>query len=265
MTTEYRFNTLEDFLISRPLNVDVELDDGWGAKFPVKGIELDATVLFADIAGFTRRTADMAPVEVLIFVNNFFSWVTAEAIKKAPCIVDKYIGDEVMLLFSKEFGSEDPFVDALRTARRMSDKDVLSFCPHLGLASGRVIAGYVGTPVKYNASLFGKAVNLAARCAAIRSDDPKFSGTIVFPAEEWQDRNLNDVFTPEVREHPTEGRIERPHGWSLCEPREVDVKNMGKIVVREIGNALNWMPRQSAADRAREAFDTIKNEGCYKG
>lgn len=108
-------------------------------------------------------------------------------------------------------------------------------------------------------------MNVAARCAAIRSDDPKFSGTIVFPAEEWQARNLNDVFTPEVREHPTEGQIERPHGWSLGEPREVEVKNMGKLVVREIGNTLNWMPGQSAADRAREAFDTIKSEGCYKG
>jgi len=80
MQTKYKYNTLEDFLISHPLNIDVERDDGWGAKFPIKGIEIDATVLFADITSFTKRTSDLSPTETLIFVNNFFSWITAEAI-----------------------------------------------------------------------------------------------------------------------------------------------------------------------------------------
>ena len=95
METRYTYNTLEDFLISHPLDVDTEMDDGWGAKFPIKGIELEATVLFADISGFTRRTADLRSTETLRFVNNFFSWITAEAIKDRPCIVDKYIGDGI--------------------------------------------------------------------------------------------------------------------------------------------------------------------------
>jgi class 3 adenylate cyclase len=263
MGIKYRFNTLEDFLISRPLNVDVELDDGWGARFPVKGIEFDATVLFADISAFTRRTAEMSPVEVLIFVNNFFSWITAEAIKDAPCIVDKYIGDEVMIVFSKEFGSEDPFVDALRTARQMSDRDAHAFCPHTGIASGRVIAGYVGTPIKYDASIFGKPVNLASRCASIRPAGC-FSSTIVFPAEEWMDRSLEEVFTPEVYRHPRKGKVELPHAWRLCDPRVVDIKNMGTLTVREIGNTAPWIPEQSAADRARELFETIQREGHYR-
>ena len=109
MEIKYEYKTLEDYLISHPLTVNTELDDGGGAYYPVKGIELEATILFADISGFSRRTFDMSPIETLVFTNNFFSWITAEAIIGKPCIIDKYIGDEIMLLFSKEFGSDDPF------------------------------------------------------------------------------------------------------------------------------------------------------------
>ena len=69
-----------------------------------------------------------------------------------------------MIVFSKEFGSDDPFVDAVQGARWMSENDAHSFCPHIGLASGKVIVGYVGTPLKYNCSVFGAPVALAALC-----------------------------------------------------------------------------------------------------
>jgi class 3 adenylate cyclase len=55
------------------------LDDGWGAQFAVKGRELEATILFADIADFSGRTADLTPTETLAYVNNFFAWISAEA------------------------------------------------------------------------------------------------------------------------------------------------------------------------------------------
>src|SRR5271165_3634614 len=113
MSVKYRYNSLEDFLTSNPLTVDGQVDDGWGAMFPVKGREIDATILFSDISGFSRRTLDLSPTETLIFVNNFFSWISAEALRGQPGIVDKYIGDEIMVVFSKEFGSDDPFADAV--------------------------------------------------------------------------------------------------------------------------------------------------------
>lgn len=263
-SVRYKFNTLEDFLISRSLTVDGELDDGWGAIFPIKGIELKATVLFADISGFTRATQDLSPTETLIFVNNFFSWISAEAIMHSNCIIDKYIGDEVMLVFSTQFGSTDPFVEALQTARWICERDVLSFRPHIGLASGKVTAGYVGTPLKYNASLFGRPVNLAARCAGIRPDN-NFSSVITFPANEWQERKLDDVFPARTYKKPDGTVITQPHSWILNGPREVSVKNMGSIEVIEIGNQAAWLPGQSASDRARESMAVLKENGSYRG
>lgn len=120
-------------------DVDGVLDDGWGAGFPVKGREIEATVLFADITAFSTRTLDLSPAATLVYVQNFFAWITAEALSGRPGIVDKYIGDEVMVVFSTEFGSENPIVDAVRAAAAMSRNDVLAYRPHIGIASGRVI------------------------------------------------------------------------------------------------------------------------------
>jgi class 3 adenylate cyclase len=264
MKTTYRYNTLEDFLISHPLTVDVQLDDGWGASFPVKGIELEATILFADISGFSRRTAELSPTETLIFVNNFFAWVTAEGIKNTPCIVDKYIGDEVMLVFAKEFGSDDPFADALCSARWMGERDALSFCPHIGISSGLVTAGYVGTPVKYNASLFGRPVTIAARCASVKPEG-SYSSTITFPASEWGVRKLEELFPPLAYEGSDGKRVEQRHSWELCAPRDVEFKNIGTFPVRELANSAYWIPQQSAEERAREYFQFIKAGGHYRG
>lgn len=259
MKTSYKYNTLEDFLISHQLTVDAVFDDGWGANFPVKGIELEATILFVDISSFSKRTAKMSPVETLIFVNNFFSWITAEALLGQPFIVDKYIGDEVMVLFSKEFGSDDPFIDAIKAARRMAEQDALSFSPHIGVASGPVVAGYVGTPVKYNASLFGAAVTLAARCASEKPHDKVCSSTITFPASEWCYGNLNEVFVPRKYKLPDGKEFEKEHAWKLLDAQTVELKNIGRTSVRQIVNQAFHFPQQSAEERAAECYRMLRN------
>ena len=262
----YRFNSLEDFLVSSSLTVDGQLNDGWGSLFPVKGREILATVLFSDIAGFSRRTLDLNATETLIFVNNFFAWISAEALRETKGIVDKYIGDEVMIVFSNEFGSADPFREAIETARWMAEHDALSFCPHMGVASGRVIVGYVGTPLRYNCSVFGSAVALAARCAGVRpdrTDGPIFSSTIAFPACEWGNRDFAEAF-PLEKYKDLDGSVrEQPHSWELREPRTVQLKNLPEYEIREIVKRSVHLPQQSAEERAREAFRSLERMGRY--
>lgn len=210
MTVRYQFHTLEDFLIANDLTVDGQLDDGWGALFPVKGREIEATVLFADISAFSARSLDLSAVETLAFVNNFFAWITAEALRGRPGVIDKYIGDEVMVVFSEEFGSQDPFLDAVEAARAMGEQDVLDFSPHIGVASGRVVVGYVGTPLKFNCSVFGAPVALAARCAGVKPDldeSETYSTTVTFPDAEWRGRDFAQVFPPRRYRDP-DGTVE---------------------------------------------------------
>ncbi len=264
MAVQYRYHSLNDFLNATMLSVDAQLDDGWGASFPVRGREIDATVLFADITAFSARTADLTPTETLIFVNNFFAWISAEALRHTNGLIDKYIGDEVMVVFSKEFGSSDPLLEAVQAARWMAENDALAFTPHIGIASGRVSVGHAGTPLKYNCSVFGTPVALAARCAGTTPiDDGKFSSSITFPATEWAERDLDEVFPAKQYELPDGGTGSMPPPWDLLEPRTVEMKNVGDVEIREILRRAFYLPSLSAEDRARMAMKEIEKAGRY--
>ena len=263
-----RPRTLEDFLISRPLTVDGILDDGWGAPFPVKGVEIDATILYADISDFTARSTELSAVETLAYVNNFFAWVTAEALTGRAAIVDKYIGDEIMVVFSKEFGSEDPFVDAVQAARWMAENDALSFRPHMGLASGSVVIGYVGTPLLFGCSVFGRPVAVANRCtsAGLLDDiEGMVFASITFPAHEWGGRELTDVLTPVRYSGPDGKEHERPLAWDLQGPGEVAMKGLGDVQVCQLVSRMFHAPMTSAEERVKEGVADLRKYGYYRG
>ncbi|MDV8008952.1 adenylate/guanylate cyclase domain-containing protein [Rhodococcus sp. IEGM 1318] len=258
MAFDRQFHSLEDYLTSTMSDVDGVLDDGGGAGFPVKGREIEATVLFADITGFSTRTLSLSPAATLIFVQNFFAWITAEALDGRPGIVDKYIGDEVMVVFSAEFGSVDPFADAVQAAAAMSRHDPLAYQPHIGIASGPVIVGYAGTAFRYNVSVFGEPVALAARCAAVKPDDltSRVYSNIVMPAVEWGERDLS-VVVPPAGDESTYPRFE------LQGTRDVPMKGLGTVSVREIYNTSFWTPSISATDRAEAGLKFLQANGRY--
>lgn len=265
MAVKYRFHSLEDFLIASELTIDGQLDDGWGASFPVKGREIEAAVLFADISAFSARTLELTPTETLGFVNNFFAWITAEALRDRPGIIDKYIGDEVMVVFSPEFGSEDAFLDAVQAARAMGEHDALDFAPHIGIATGTVIVGYVGTPLRYNCSVFGAPVALAARCAGVKpmlDENELYSTTIAFPEADWRGRDFAEVFPPR-RYRDLDGTIgEQPHGWELSEARTISPKNLPRTEVRQIVNRLvRFISGWSAESRIQEGIEDLRRAG----
>lgn len=262
LSVVYPYQSLGDYLNSRPLDVDGLLDDGWGAVFPVKGREIDAAILFADISGFSARTAEMSSTETLIYVNNFFSWMSAEGLRDTHGIVDKYIGDEMMVVFSQEFGSEDPVLDALRAARRMIDQDVLSFSPHIGIAFGRVTVGVVGTPLRFEYSTFGAPVALAKRCSSV-PPAAEVSKCITLPDANWKAAYATEVFGPRKRKGPDGQEFEQPSYWTAEEPREVELKNIGKVPVRCLTNPLMRLNTFTVEDRARAAFKGLKEGSQY--
>lgn len=267
MGLDQRFHSLDDFLASTTSHVDGVLDDGWGYGFPVKGREIEATVLFADISGFSTRTVDMSPAATLVYVQNFFAWITAEALHGRPGIVDKYIGDEVMVVFSTEFGSEDPILDAVQAAAAMTKHDVHAYCPHMGIASGRVIVGYAGTALRYNVSVFGAPVALAARCAAVKpatSDEPvHVSSTIVMPATDWGNRDLDEVLPLRTETLPDGRGYVEPATFELQAVRDVEMKGLGKVAVREIHNRGIHLPSLSVENRALDGLRALYDGKRY--
>jgi len=141
-------------------------------------------VLFCDIRGFTARTEHMAPADVIGFLNEHMTALT-RIVHEHHGVVDKFVGDALMAIFgAPEAGVHDAY-DAVRAGWRMLEaraslnagaRDALAI--GIGIASGQVVAGCMGSLDRLNYTVVGERVNLAARLCSqagpmeVLIDDP---------------------------------------------------------------------------------------------
>ena len=130
-----------------------------------------ATVLFADISGFTSMSEKMNPEEVTNIMNDCFKMM-GNIIEHYEGRIDKFIGDCVMATFGVPNAIENAPNKATNAAIEMRNKlyqfnkDKHLQIPldiHIGINSGRVLAGEVGSDQKKEYTVMGDAVNLASR------------------------------------------------------------------------------------------------------
>jgi len=130
-----------------------------------------ATVMFADIAGFTSIAEKMDPEEVTSLVNECFN-IMAQVIDRHGGTIDKFIGDCIMSLFGVPTAIEDAPRRAVNAATEMrnclyqynQDKNLkIPLDIHIGINTGEVISGEVGADIKREYTVMGDAVNVASR------------------------------------------------------------------------------------------------------
>jgi len=138
-----------------------------------KGKVQEVSVLFSDIRGYTTLSEKQAPHQVISFLNEYFTAMT-EVILGYGGMVDKYIGDSIMCLFGAPVFQEDHRQNALDCAVEMLQvfelwqpkwESIYGFVPQIGigLASGGVIVGNVGSFQKLSYTAVGDTVNMASR------------------------------------------------------------------------------------------------------
>ena len=266
MKTPHSYNTITDFLLSQPLTIDVEIDDKAAGCFPLKCIEFDATVLHVGMHEFARLTLELSPTEILIYLNMFLVWMRQSLAREPFCVVERFLDSAIILLFSKKFGSEEPFFDAVRAARWMGENDELLFKPDIGIASGRVTAGFAGTPKEFTGSVFGRPLLLAAACARMTPRREEMAACITFPEEEWRGHSFAELFPPLEFDDPEQGRVRQPPAWKLGESRSVELSSLGTVGLRDVATFVHWPPSErDAKEKAREWLAQIKAKGFYKG
>lgn len=155
------------------------------------GEEREVTVLFSDIAGFTRISESTAPAALVQALNGYFSTMT-EIIEAHGGFVDKFIGDAIVAVFGAPAENPDHAAQAVRAALRMRDVlraeperygiNGLPFKTRIGLNTGRVLIGNIGSPRRFNYTVIGDAVNLAARLEGAN----KYYGTAVLTSDATQ-------------------------------------------------------------------------------
>lgn len=142
------------------------------------------TMLFCDIRGFTALTENMPPAEVIELLNEHMTALTEVAYQHGG-IVDKFVGDLIMVLFGAPVSTGEDAKRAVQCALSMrqvrrslnrTSKHALEI--GIGIATGPVVAGCMGSDQRLSYTVLGHRVNLASRLCSIAQ-----AGEIVMDAE----------------------------------------------------------------------------------
>ncbi len=132
--------------------------------------EKQVTVLFADLAGFTVLARKLPPARVVEVLNEFYQRMTG-VIFSFEGTVDKFIGDSVMALFGAPYATGDESLRAVRTALALKTewRKAIARRPSseqcdlkIGLNTGSVLAGTIGSEARLDYTAVGEVVNVAS-------------------------------------------------------------------------------------------------------
>jgi adenylate cyclase len=141
----------------------------------LKPTHATATILFSDIEAFTSVAESMPPEQVVQMLNEYFPAVI-EPVKKYGGIVNQFQGDAMLITFNVPVADAEHADRAACAALEMQQAvDGKQFAgvqlkTRIGIATGRVIAGNVGSGDRMNYTVHGDAVNLAARLEQLNKE-----------------------------------------------------------------------------------------------
>lgn len=158
-----------------PAIVDVIMNQA--EELVLGGRDLLVTTMFCDIRGFTAISENITAKTLIDLLNDHFTAMTNIVFEHGGTL-DKYNGDEVMALFGAPFNTEDDALRAVKAALAMKKKNVEmnelrklnnqpTFDIGIGIATGEVIAGYIGSPERMDFTVIGDRVNTASRLCSI--------------------------------------------------------------------------------------------------
>ena len=129
----------------------------------------DTTILFCDIRGFTALTRNMSPTTVIELLNEHMAALLV-VVKKHNGILDKFVGDLLMVIFGAPVSHGQDALDAARCAlglleerEKLNRTSKFQLQIGIGLASGKVVAGGMGSSERFHYTVLGERVNLASR------------------------------------------------------------------------------------------------------
>jgi adenylate cyclase len=137
------------------------------------GEEREVTILMSDLRGFTALVARLAPQEVIAFLNLYLE-AMVEVISRYGGTIDEIIGDAILVIFGAPLASEDHAAKAVACGlsmqlamtdvnQRLTAKGGSELEMGIGINTGRVIVGNIGSVRRTKYAAVGSNVNLAGR------------------------------------------------------------------------------------------------------
>ena len=170
----------------------------------IEPTEVRATVLFCDLVGFTSLTERLGPTGIVDVLNDWFSRMTGIIERRGGTVI-QFQGDAILATFNVPVADPEHARQAVRAAlemraetRRRSAAGRALGC-RIGIGTGAVVAGAVGATGRLSYTVYGDAVNLAARLEALNREH----GTAVLLCGETagaaEDLPVEEVGTTTVR------------------------------------------------------------------
>jgi adenylate cyclase len=142
----------------------------------MKGLNVEATVLFVDIRGFTGLAEEKEPEAVIEMLNVHFTRVTDIVIRHGGHL-NKFVGDEAMIVFGTPAPNPQHAEAAVRAALDIQEEMArinremkpghVSFEVGIGINSGEIVAGNLGSPKRMEYTVIGDNVNVASRLTSL--------------------------------------------------------------------------------------------------
>lgn len=145
--------------------------DGSGVG-PGSSDQREVTVLFVDLQGYTHYSERHSPEQVVAMLNRFFRIVVA-VVNREGGWVNKFEGDAALCLFGAPGDQPDHALRALRAASAIPRELARSTVPltaGIGVSTGSVVAGFIGTAERYEYTVIGDVVNLASRLCELAKE-----------------------------------------------------------------------------------------------
>ena len=133
---------------------------------------LELTILFSDIRGFTTLAEQMPPADLLMMLNSYFT-ALSEPIDRHGGFIDKFIGDAIMAIFDgpqHAFNAVNAAVDMQAALSAWNQSEHKNLQSGIGLHSGEVVIGTIGTENRMDSTVLGDSVNLAARLEGLTKE-----------------------------------------------------------------------------------------------
>jgi class 3 adenylate cyclase/pSer/pThr/pTyr-binding forkhead associated (FHA) protein len=145
-------------------------------------VEREVTVLFADISGFTEMSSTKKPREVIEILNEYFNVVVEDIIFKYEGTLEKYIGDALLAVWGAPYENPDDADRALQAAiemqkavqqlnQRWRQQRNLQINIHIGLNTGKVAAGNIGSQKLIQYATIGDTTNVCSRICNVAKAD----------------------------------------------------------------------------------------------
>ncbi|HYQ71066.1 MAG TPA: adenylate/guanylate cyclase domain-containing protein [Gammaproteobacteria bacterium] len=215
----------------------------------LSGKRVDGSVLFADIKGFTQIAENMRPEELVSILNRYFTLITC-ACEINHGMVDKYMGDGVMLVFGAPEPDSDHAFHAIACALLIQKlvahenalREELGKFPvqfRIGINTGSMLAGNMGSRERMEYTVVGDTVNLASRLCGITNGDEIVISREMYLREDIRERVIageyQSIRLRGISQPVTTYRIEQ----LTAAGQEIIAQQFDDILRRESGDVCN--------------------------